>query len=359
MKKQIISFMQLTGAVALCIGFIACKKSGGNSTPKTAIVSTFAGNGTEGYADGTGTAAAFYRPDGIAIDGSGNLYVGDMANNRIRKITPAGVVSTLAGSGAAGYADGTGTSAQFYYPAGIAIDASGNLYVADWAGNRIRKVTSAGVVSTLAGNGTAGFADGTGTSAQFNNPIGIAIDASGNLYVADEGNNRVRKITSGGVVTTIAGNGTAGYADGVGTFAQFNPPSGITIDGSGNLYVTDQNNYRIREITPAGAVTTLAGNGTAGYVDGNGAFAEFNQPAGIARDGSGNLYVTDFGNNCIRKITPASVVSTLAGNGAAGYSDGTGTSAQFNGPGGIAVDGSGNLYVADWLNNRIRKITFE
>jgi len=214
---------------------------------ETVTVTTFAGSGTEGYRDGPGAQAQFAFPRGIAIDGSGNLYVGDGSNNRIRQVTPAGVVSTLAGSGTYGFADGPAAQAQFDGPDWITIDGSGNLYVIDVFGNPIRKITPAGMVSTLAG-GTYGFADGPAAQAGFRYPQGIAIDGWGSLYVGDEGSNRIRKITSG-VVTTFAGSVTAGYRDGSATEAQFEDPQGVAIDGSGNLYVGDAINNRIRKIT--------------------------------------------------------------------------------------------------------------
>ncbi len=325
-------------------------------TTNCRVVSTLAGNGTAGYADGTSTAAQFYYPYGVAVDGSGNVYVADYGNDRIRKITAAGVVTTLAGSGTAGYADGTAAAAQFYNPRDVAVDGSGNVYVADASNQRIRKITAAGVVTTLAGSGTAGFADGTSTAAQFYYPSGVAVDGSGNVYVADALNQRIRKITAAGVVTTLAGSGTAGYADGTGTAAQFRNPTGVAVDGSGNVYVADQSNQRIRKMTAGGVVTTLAGSGMYGYADGTATAARFSNPYGVAVDGSGNVYVGDESNQRIRKITAGGVVTTLAGSGTAGYADATGTAAQFSNPLGVAVDGSGNVYVADYGNNRIRKI---
>jgi sugar lactone lactonase YvrE len=288
----------------------------------------------------------------------GNMYVADQQNHRIRKITPAGLVSTLAGSGEWGFADGASGVAQFNGPNGIAVDASGNVYVADDMNHRIRKITPAGVVSTLAGNGTAGFNNGTGEAAQFYAPMGIAIDASGNLYVADGGNHRIRKVTPAGVVTTFAGNGTAGYVNGAGVAAQFNSPTDVAVDASGNMYVADLNNRRIRKITPAGFVTTFAGSGADGNDNGTGEEASFRYPVGVATDASGNVYVADFNGNRIRIITPAGVVSTLAGS-SLGFSNGVGDAARFSSPTGVAVDASGNIYVADQQNHSIRKIVVE
>jgi prepilin-type N-terminal cleavage/methylation domain-containing protein len=316
-------------------------------------VSTLAGLGTAGYSDGTGAAAQFNTPTGVAVDSSGTMYVADYANNRIRKMTPAGVVSTLAGSGTTGSSDGTGAAAQFSYPRGVAVDSSGTMYVADYANHRIRKITPAGVVSTLAGS-TASFADGTGAAAQFNYPRGVAVDSSGTAYVADTYNHRIRKITPAGVVSTLAGS-TASFADGTGAAAQFNYPFGVAVDTSGTVYVADNYNHRIRKITPAGVVSTLAGS-TAGFADGTGSAAQFNYPTGVAVDTSGTVYVADASNNRIRKISPSGVVSTLAGS-TAGFADGTGAAAQFSLPYGVAVDSSGTLYIADAYNHRIRKIT--
>ncbi|MCG2792971.1 MAG: T9SS type A sorting domain-containing protein [Weeksellaceae bacterium] len=316
-------------------------------------VSTLAGS-TQGYADGTGTAAQFNYPYGVATDASGNVYVADAANWKIRKITPAGVVTTFAGS-TKGYADGTGTAAKFDSPLGVAVDASGNVYVTDSEINIIRKITPAGVVTTLAGSTFFGYADGTGTAAHFSHTSGVAVDVSGNVYVGDFNNCRIRKITPAGVVTTLAGGGQ-GYADGTGTAAMFNFPTGVAVDTSGNVYVADYSNHKIRKITPAGVVTTLAGS-TQGDADGTGTAAQFSYPTGVAVDVSGNVYVADFNNHRIRKISPLGVVTTLAGS-TKGYAiDGIGTAAQFNDPYGVATDASGNVYVTDNGNHKIRKIT--
>jgi len=329
---------------------------GHTSENSTWTVSTLAGSGTAGFANGTGTAAQFNEQRGVAVDGSGNLYVADWRNHRVRKISPAGVVTTFAGSGTAGYANGTGTAAQFNEPYDIAIDSAGVLYVADADNNRIRKITPAGVVTTLAGSGSYGFANGTGTAAQFAYPEGIAVDSSGNVYVCDNDNERIRKITPAGVVTTLAGSGVAGFADGMGTAARFNNPEGITIDAAGNLYVADRENHRIRKITPAGVVTTLAGSGVAGFANGTGTAAQFNKPTGLAIDADGSIYVADSENNRIRKITSTGVVTTIAGSGIYGHVDGPGSVAEFTHPLNLAIDDSGIIYVSDSYESRIRKI---
>ena len=326
-------------------------------------VSNFAGKaGLQGVTDSTGSNARFNYPRGVAMDGSGNVYVADQYNYTIRKITSGGVVSTLAGSaGFSGTADGIGSAARFNEPVGVALDGSGNVYVADASNHTIRKITPGGSVTTLAGKPTvSGTADGTGTAAQFYHPSGVAVDGSGNVYVADQYNHTIRKITSVGNVTTLAGTaGSNGSADGTGVAALFFGPAGVALDGSGNVYVADQWNDAIRAITSAGVVTTLAGSsGNTGSADGLGNAAQFNGPAGVTVDVSGNVYVADQYNYTIRKITPDRNVFTLAGSpGVAGSADGNGNVALFSGPFGIAVDGSGNLYVGDYYNYTIRKIT--
>ncbi|MGI4869558.1 MAG: NHL repeat-containing protein [Janthinobacterium lividum] len=318
---------------------------------------TLAGSGTQGSLNGTGANAQFYNPTSVACDGGGNVYVADQANHRIRKIVAAtGAVSTLAGS-TQGFADGPGAAAQFGNPTGVACDGNGNVYVADRDNQRIRRIVAAtGAVSTLAGSGVYGYADGTGAAAQFFNPSGVACDGSGNVYVADQANQRIRKIVAAtGVVSTLAGS-TYGYADGIGAAARFLDPAGVACDGSGNVYVADYNNARIRRIVVAtGVVSTLAGSGAYGYADGPGTTAQFKNPLGVTCDGRGNVYVADTGNHRIRGIVAVTgVVSTLAGSGTQGFADGTGISAQFNGPQGVACDANNTVYVADTGNQRIR-----
>jgi DNA-binding beta-propeller fold protein YncE len=309
----------------------------------------------------SGGAGFFVRPAGVVLDTSGNLYVADANNHTIKKVTSSGVVSVFAGtSGVVGSVDGIGTSAQFSQPAGLAIDSTGDIYVTDTANAVIRKISPAGVVTTVAGSvATRGTTDGTGTAALFNAPAGIAIDGSGNLYVADSSANTVRKITPAGVVTTVAGSAMVrGETDGKGSDALFNNPTGIAVDGLGNLYVVDTFNDTIRKITPAGAVTTLAGSaGISGTFDGTGGLSLFNQPTGVAVDSAGNLFVADSGNATIRRISPAGVVTTIAGIPAiSGFRDGAGSSALFNQPQALVVSQAGQIFVADTGNALVRKI---
>lgn len=317
-------------------------------------VSTVAGT-TSGYLDGSVNIAQFKDPLGICTDNNGNIFVADRSNNRIRKIDASGTntVTTIAGSGVEGYADDIGTSAIFGAPKGICIDALGNLYVTDFWNFKIRKITPAGIVTTLAGS-TQGFANGNGTAAQFGYLEQICIDALGNLYVADAGNSKIRKITPSGTVTTVAGT-TSGYLDGVGTIAKFDYPNGICIDGNNNLYVAEYFSHKIRKITPTGVVSTVAGS-TWGFTNGQSTTAQFRYPTGIGRDTSGNLYVTDSGNNMIRKITLSGMVSTYTGSENNGYLDGSLNNALFSNPWAIHIKNN-VIYVSEGGSDKIRKIT--
>jgi kumamolisin len=336
------------------------------------IISTFAGQvTTAGNTNGTGTGATLNIPSGVMADGNGNIYVADYSNNVIRKITPDGVVSTPYGNGTAGFQNGNGTSTEFNGPNAIAIDSSGNLYVADSNNNAIRKIIpSSGAVSTLAGSGAAGSHNSnTGTSATFNSPQGVAVDSSGNAYVADSGNDLIRKITSAGKVTTLAGNaGVPGWIDATGTSAYFYDPTSVAVNSSGTVFVADYGNGVIRQVTSSGVTSTPYGRlVTTGSSDGIGTNALFDTPIGIWCDSSGNLYVTDSaippsltstaaGNNLIRRINTNGVVSTIAGNvGVTGSLDGTGTAATFYNPQSIVEDSQGTFYIADAFNETIRK----
>lgn len=318
-------------------------------------VSTFAGSGTQGSTDGTGTGTTFNNPHAICVDPFWNFYIADRDNHKIRKITPAGVVTTFAGSGTAGGVDGTGTGASFNFPQGLCSDSVGNIYVADTYNHKIRKISPLGAVTTIAGTGFAGSANGTGTSASFTSPTAVCSDTAGNIFVVE--NNKIRKIAPGGVVTNFAGTGFYGSQDGPGSTATFYNIIGICTDNAGNMYVADRQNYKIRKITPAGVVSTYAGAGTQGSVDGPSLSATFNLPVSVCADITGDIYVTEVGGqHKIRKISTAGMVSTIAGSGQ-GNVDGSGSSAKFNFPRGICVDASGDLYVADGTNHKIRKIT--
>lgn len=318
--------------------------------------------------DGIGSAARFYAPSSSAMDSTGNLYIADSANYTIRKITPGGVVTTFAGTpGVSASVDGTGTSAQFILPKGVAVDRAGIVYVSDE--NTIRKITPGGAVTTFAGTPRQfGGADGTGAAARFRVPAGLAVDSAGTVFVADYGNNVIRRITPAGVVTTLAGTApdSPGYSpgsygsglstDGTGPASRFNIPGGVAVDNLGNVFVADSGNNKIRKITSAGVVSTLAGNGN-GSADGTGIAAHFDFPSGIAVDSAGNSYVADSANFTIRKITPAGLVTTLAGTARIlGSANGTGANAQFNFPTALAVDSAGEILVADSLNHALRKI---
>lgn len=315
-----------------------------------------------GSNEGTGTEARFNSPGAVALDAAGNTYVADRLNHVVRKITPAGVVTTLAGvAGSPGIADGLGSAARLDQPGGIAIDAAGNLFVTDRAAFTIRKITAAGEVSTLAGlPNVPGYADGVGSGARFSVPYGIAIDRDGMLFVVDGANRVIRKVTPAGVVTTLAGGaGIVGHVDATGTNARFDALAGLAIDGAGNLYAADTSSAVIRKITPAGVVTTLAGLAySRGTTNGLGAAARFSNPLGIAADRDGTVYVADTSNETIRKITPDGTVSLFAGvPGIPGNINASATTARFFRPTGLALDSAGNVIIADTSNHTIRRIS--
>lgn len=317
-----------------------------------------------------GSAARLWAPSAVAVDSAGNLYVPEQANNCLRKVTPAGTVTILAGQpGNYGWSDGIGRAGQFMLPSGVAVDVAGNVYVADAYAHTIRKVTPTGVVTTLAGSpGNPGSANGTGSVARFNGPSGLATDSAGNVYVADTFNYTIRKVTPAGVVSTLAGSrGNPGSADGTGSAARFDGSFGLAVDRATNIYVADAFNHTVRKMTLVGVnwvVTTLAGSaGSSGRADGTNSNARFSEPNGVALDSAGNLFVAEYANCTIRKMTPEGgnwIVTTVAGSaGSVGSLDGRNSEARFNAPTGLAVGGAGSLYVADAANNLIRKLTPE
>ena len=332
------------------------------------IISTVAGNGIQGFSGdgGPATAANLNFPVGVAVDAGGNLFIADDQNHRMRKVTPGGVISTVAGNGIAGFGGdgGPATAASLSFPFGVAVDAGGNLFIGDLGNQRIRKVTPGGVISTVAGNGTFGFSGdgGPATAASLATPSGVAVDAGGNLFIAEQGNHRIRKVTPGGVISTVAGNGIAGFGGdgGPATAANLNFPAGVAVDAGGNLIIADDGNHRIRKVTPGGVISTVAGNGIAGFGGDGGpaTAANLNFPAGVALDAGGNLFIADNVNLRVRKVTVGGVISTVAGNGIAGFSGdgGLATAASLTSPAGVAVDAGGNLFIGDYYSERIRKV---
>jgi hypothetical protein len=347
------------GVIAVSTVLFSCSK-GSKSSPTIVTVSTLAGSGQASYQDGIGVAASFNNPSAVAVSSSGLLYVGDWYNNLIRTIdVSTATVSTFAGTGAQGFVNGSAATAEFWGTANIVFDKLGNLFVADEENNVIREVSVGGTVTTLAGSGAQGYQDGPAASAEFYHPEGMVFDANGDMYVVDGANEVIRKITMlTGMVSTYAGTGAFGYNDGPVASAIFASPYGITIDGSGNLYVADIANNRIRKITVStGMVSTFAGSGAQGLINGPATSAAFYYPGACIFDPQGNMYISELRNNTIRKVTPAGIVSTYAGNGGQGATDGPDSVATFHQPLGLAIDAHGTLYVADEYNSLIREIT--
>lgn len=330
-------------------------------------ITTVAGNGTPGFSGDGGPAisAEFNFPEGVAVDGSGNIFIVDGRNNRVRKVDSAGVISTVAGDGTEGFSGdgGPATAAELSSPTGVAVDNSGDIYIADQVNYRVRKIDAAGVITTVAGNGTGGFSgDGGPATSAAVEPRGVAVDKSGDVYIADVGSQRIRKVDRAGVITTVAGNGTYGFSGdrGPATSATLRMPSGVAVDGNGDIYIADFQNDRIRMVNLAGIITTVAGNGTLGFSGDGGpaSCAQLGRPTAVAVDGSGDIYIADTNGDRIRKVNPAGVITTLAGSGAYGYSGdgGPATSAAMAGPTEVAVDSAGDVYFNDYWNCRVRRV---
>jgi trimeric autotransporter adhesin len=332
------------------------------------VITTIAGSGVYSYSGdgGPATSAQLFAPHAAAIDVNGNLFIADTDNNAVREVNSKGVISTIAGTGVAGSSgdNAAATAATLNLPQGVAVDASGNVFVADTANSRVRKISN-GTITNYAGNGTAGYSGngGSATGATLNTPVGLAVDKSGNLYIADQGNNVVRMVSAGGTISTFAGNGTQGYSGngGPATSAQLNGPQGVAVDSSGNVFIADTLNSAIREVTPNGTIQTIAGTGIAGY-SGDGGLAiaaQLGSPTSVGLDVAGNLFLTDSGTR-IRKIFTSGIINTIAGTGALGYSgdNGPAASATFHGATGLAVDLKGEVFVPDSFNNAVRELTF-
>ncbi|MBI4552859.1 MAG: choice-of-anchor D domain-containing protein [Candidatus Latescibacteria bacterium] len=333
-------------------------------------ITTVAGNGTASFSgdDGPATAASLYSPSGIFVDSAGNLYIGDYRNNRIRKVDTNGVITTVAGNGTASFSgdDGPATAASLkLWYANVFKDGAGNLYIPDYYNNRIRKVDTNGVITTVAGNGTKSSAgdDSLATVASLNGPITVYGDSAGNLYISEWDGHRIRKVAPNGIITTVAGNGTASFSGdgGPATAASLNNPEGIFSDGPGNLYISDYNNNRVRKVDAATQIiTTIAGGGPNSPGDGGPARAAvLSGPTSMFRDSMGNLYIAEWDGHRVRKVDPTGIITTVAGTGDEGFSgdDGPATAAKLDNPLDVAVDGTGNFYISDTGNHRVRKVT--
>jgi len=347
---------------------ILYKGDGLLNTATLNIITTVAGDGGYGFSGdgGPATEAQLAYPYRVAVDGAGNLYIADNDNHRIRKVDANGIITTVAGNGSSGFSgdEGPATNARLYWPYGVAVDSAGNLYIADTYNYRIRKVDDSGIITTVAGNGSYGFSGdgGPATEAQLRNPEGIAVDSAGNLYIVDDWNSSIRKVDTGGIITTVAGDGSYGFSGdgGPATEAQLYLPWAMAVDSAGNLYIADTRNQRIRKVDASGLITTVAGDGSYGFSgDGGPATeAQLAYPYGVAVDSAGNLYIADTRNQRIRKVDTGGIITTVAGTVSDGFSGdgGLATEAQLRYPSGVAVDSGGNLYIADQANHRIRKV---
>jgi len=326
-------------------------------------VHSLAGTGWSGFLDGPSHNANFNLPTQLLQGPAGQLLIADAKNHRVRKLSKNGYVSTLAGTNpplvGQSFADGQGDQVLFNQPRGLALHPSGKIYLVDTDNHRVRIVSASGNVSTLIGTGVAGYLNGNPAVAQFQRPQGIAVNSQGVVYIADTDNHSIRKVSPTGIVSTLAGNGQSGFVNGNGSAARFHFPTALIIDKQGSLYVTDTYNHSIRKVSPSGDVTTLAGDGKEGFMDGASHQSQFRFPRGLALDTEGNLYIADTNNHRIRKLTLEYQVLTIAGNGQAGFADGNAAVAQFNRPQGMLMDEQGSLIVADSGNHRIRKIVFQ
>jgi len=331
------------------------------------MVTTVAGKGRIAFSDegGRATEAQLMVPDRLAVDTSGNLYISDTYFHRVFKVTPAGIITTVAGTGEAGYSGdgGAAARAQLSVPVGLAVDSAGNLYIADLGNDRIRRVSRNGVITTVAGSGEHGFRGdgGQARSAALADPRDVAVDEAGSLYIADSGNQRVRRVAPDGTIGTVAGTGTAGFSGdrGPATAARLNSPAGVSLDGQGNLYILDDRNFRVRRVNPAGNIDTVAGNGTCAFAGDTGlAVAAQICPASVQADAGGNLYIADYSNSRVRKVDTAGYITTVAGSGTwgSGGDGGPATRAEMLTPSGVAVDRSGSLYIADLMERRVRRV---
>ena len=361
--------MKLNSSLRLVITFTMLQLAVFSGRASAQVITTYAGEGDQGFAGDGGQAslAQFYGPGDVAIGPHGDLYIADCRNNRIRKVNPAGIITTFAGKDTAGYSGdgGPATAAKLYFPTGVAVDKVGNVYVPDCSNNVVRKIDTLGIITTIAGTGIWWGITGDGgpaTAAFLSRPYGVAVDAVGNIYVADCNNNRIRKIDTAGIIHTIAGNGTSGYTGdwGQATAMELSYPRAVAVDTAGNIFIADVGNNKVEKVTPSGIMTTIAGISIAGFSGDGGpaSNAALNTPVGIKTDTKGNIYIADYYNDCIRMIDTNGIINRVAGNTIAGFGGdgGAALDAMLNHPGGMAIDTGGNIYIADYWNNRIRKV---
>ena len=337
-------------------------------TAYSQVITTIAGNGVRGYEGDAGPAVAaeLSSPAGVAIDAAGNLYIGDRSNSCVRKVSPSGIITTFAGTGVGGYSGdgGPATMAQLSFPMGVALDREGNVYVAEMLNDCVRKINTSGIISTYAGKGMPGGYTGDGgsaTAAKLSLPVAVALDSAGNLYIADGGNAVIRKVNTAGIISTFAGNGTAYFGEDSipATVSSLDDPDGVAVDNLGNVYISDNNSNRVRKVDNSGIITTIAGNGTQGFSGdgGSATLAELHGTTGITVDYFGNIYICDCDNNRIRKVNSSGIITTIAGGGIYGLGDGgPATNCELNIPYDVAVDKNGSICIADFGNNRIRYI---
>lgn len=348
----------------------AVAATGAAGAPSSGTITTIAGSGKPGFSGdgGPAVAAQLRSVDEVAVDSRGNVYIADFESHRVRKVSPSGTMTTFAGRDGGGAFPANGspaTSARLDAPHGVAADAQGNVYVSDTNNGRVYRVSPGGTITTFAGTGQSSFSGdgGPATSARLYAPAGLAVDRQGNVYIADSYNQRVRKVSASGTITTFAGTGKQGSSGdgGLATSAQLQYPTAVAVDGQGNVYIAGTPDSRVRKVTPGGTITTFAGTGAGGFSGdgGRAASAQLKLPAAVAADGEGNVYIADTANYRVRKVSPGGAITTIAGTGAGGFSGdgGPATSARLFSPHGVAVDGKGNVYIADTANYRVRKVT--
>ena len=368
MKKYLVGRMRfcLVGAAV----FAAVVATGASGVSSSGTITTIAGNGKPGFSGdgGPAIAAQLHAPEGVAVDGVGNVYIADAGNNnRVRKVTPGGTITTIAGGGLApgpGWGDGgRATSAQLRGPNWVAVDGQGNVYISDFFNSRVRKVNTAGTITTFAGTGITGYSGdgGPATSAGLVGPQGVAVDGQGNVYIVDGNGDRVRKVDRAGTITTFAGTGLRGFSGdgGPATSARLNNPEGVAVDQDGNVYIADLQNGRVRKVNPVGTITTFAGGGPSLGDGGRATSALVRYPYGVAVDGQGNVYIADRVDHRVRVVNKQGTITTFAGTGSGGFTGdgGAATHAQVFAPFGVAADGKGNIYIGDTQNYRVRKVT--